>query len=114
MNDHAASLRPVLADRARRRLTISYGDLAREARIPSPHTVHKTGEALEALMEEDAAAGRPLLAAVAISKVRDGLPAPGFFQKAAELGLYFGPDRGPQAATYHELELERVWAAFTA
>lgn len=105
-------LRPVLEDRARARSTITYADLARAAGMPSPHTVHKTGEALEELMETDAAAGKPLLAAVAISKARDGRPAPGFFQKATELGLYFGPDHGAQAATYHALELEKVWQAF--
>lgn len=107
-------LRPVLEDRARVGATIIYAHLAQAAGVPPPHSVHKTGEALEVLMEIDAAAGRPLLAAVAISKARDGVPAPGFFQKASELGLYFGPDRGPQAATFHALELEKVWAAYRA
>lgn len=106
-------LRPVLEDRARAGATIIYAHLAQAADVPPPHTVHKTAEALEALMEQDAEHGRPLLAAVAISKARDGIPAPGFFQKAAELGLYFGPDRGPQAATFHALELEKVWTAFS-
>lgn len=105
-------LRPVLEDRARTRRTVTYADLARAAGVPSPHTVHKTAEALEFLMAADAEAGRPLLAAIAVSKARKGLPAPGFFQTAAELGLYFGPDHGPQAATYHALELEKVWTAF--
>lgn len=112
MTEVADLLRPVLEDRARAGETIIYAHLAQAAGVPSPHSVHKTGEALEVLMEQDAAHGRPLLAAVAISKARDGLPAPGFFQKAVELGLYFGPDRGPQAATFHALELEKVWAAF--
>jgi hypothetical protein len=34
-------------------------------------------EALERLMEEDAAADRPFIAALAISKARGGLPGPG-------------------------------------
>jgi len=106
-------LRPVLEDRARARATITYADLARAAGVPPPHTIHKTGDALEHLMERDAAGGRPLLAAVAISRARDGVPAPGFFQKATELGLYFGPDRGAQAATFHALELEKVWRAYS-
>lgn len=105
-------LRPVLEDRARAGATILYAHLAHAAGVPSPHSIHKTGEALEVLMEKDAAHGRPLLAAVAISKARDGVPAPGFFQKASELGLYFGPDRGPQAATFHALELEKVWSVY--
>ncbi|MDF1791853.1 MAG: hypothetical protein P1U88_08085 [Thalassobaculaceae bacterium] len=107
-------LRPIREDRARAGVTITYADLARAAGVPSPHRIHKTGDALEVLMEADAAAGRPLLAAVAISKARDGAPAPGFFQKAAELGLYFGPDRGAQATMFHRLELAKVWSAYAA
>ena len=42
--------------------------------------------ALEALMEKDAAAGRPLRAALVNARHSD-LPARGFFDKAAELGL---------------------------
>lgn len=108
MDDLPAVLRLILDDRAGAGTTITYADLARVAGVPPPHTVHKTAEALEALMAEDAAAGRPLAAAVVISRARDGLPAPGFFQKAAELGVYFGPDKGPQAAAFHAIELERV------
>jgi hypothetical protein len=108
MSDIVDLIRPILEDRARRDLTITYADLARVAGVPGPHTIHRTADALEAIMTEDAAAGRPLLSAVVVSKARDGLPAPGFFQKATELGLYFGPDRGPQAATFHALEVDRV------
>ena len=112
MTGIADLLRPVLEDRARTGRTITYGDLARLAGVPPPHTIHKTGEALETLMAADAATGRPFLSAVAISKARGGLPAPGFFQTAAALGRYFGADRGSQAATYHALELEKVWSAY--
>ena len=59
-------------------------------------------------------AGRPLLAAVAVSAKRGGTPAPGFFRLAAELGVYFGPERGPQAALFHAMELERVYRANAA
>lgn len=42
---------------------------------------------LEALMEEDAAQGRPFRAALLRQRLSpDHLPAPGFFQKAAALG----------------------------
>jgi len=41
-----------------------------------PHSIHLVTESLERLMEEDAAANRPFIAALAISKVRCGLPAP--------------------------------------
>ncbi|TAG30636.1 MAG: hypothetical protein EAZ40_01260 [Rhodobacterales bacterium] len=42
---------------------------------------------LEQLMEEDAREGRPFRAALLRQRLSsDNLPAPGFFQKAAELG----------------------------
>ncbi len=116
MNALAQALRPLLEAVARRQETITYAALARAAAVPPPHTIHQTVEALEVLLTEDAAAGRPLLAAVVVSRARSenghGMPAPGFFQKATVLGRYFGPDRGPQAATFHALELQQVWDAF--
>jgi hypothetical protein len=48
--------------------------------ILPPHSIHRVTEALERLMEEDAATDRPFIAALAISKARAGLPAPGFFR----------------------------------
>jgi hypothetical protein len=42
-----------------------------------PLSIHQVMEALERLMEEDAAADRPFIAALAISKARGGLPGPG-------------------------------------
>jgi hypothetical protein len=59
-------------------------------------------------MAEDAAAGRPLLAALVISRTRDGLPAPGFFARARALGRYDGSERGPDAAAFHAAELAAV------
>ncbi|VDC31608.1 hypothetical protein [Pseudogemmobacter humi] len=62
--------------------TVSYGALARDLGL---RIVELTG-ALEALMEEDAASGRPFRAALCRSRLGDGLPAPGFFLKARALG----------------------------
>lgn len=59
----------------------SYGALARDLGL-------RMGEltaALEALMEEDAALGRPFRAVV-VSARGSALPARGFFDKAADLG----------------------------
>ena len=72
---------------ARERRCISYADLARQAQIPAPHTIHKLTEYLEYLIKEDAQALRPLRASVAVSKVRQGLPANGFFMLCTEIGL---------------------------
>ena len=43
--------------------------------------------ALEDLMALDAAAGQPLRAALCKGRLSDGMPARGFFDKAAELGF---------------------------
>jgi len=71
---------------------ISYGALARVLALPSPGAVARLTGALEALMAEDAAAGRPLRAALCRAKLGNGLPAPGFFQAAARLDLFDGTD----------------------
>lgn len=63
--------------------TQSYGALARDLGL-------RMGEltaALEQLMEQDHAAGRPLRAALCEGRLLNGLPARGFFDKAAELGF---------------------------
>lgn len=74
----AARLRAVAAAGG----TVGYGALAREFGC----RVAEVTAALEALMAEDAAAGRPLLAAVCAGRLARGLPAPGFFAAAAALG----------------------------
>lgn len=106
-----ARLRPILEDAARRRATLTYLELATAAGLGPPRAIHRVTAALESLMRADHAAGRPLLAAVVVSAKRGGAPAPGFFRLAAGLGLYFGPERGPQAALFHAMELHRVIAA---
>jgi len=64
--------------------TITYGGLAREMALPVP-AIQTLTAMLEGLMDEDAAAGRPFLAAVCAGRLGDGMPAMGFFEKAAEL-----------------------------
>jgi hypothetical protein len=104
----ARAVLPILDRLAARAETITYADLAREAGVQPPHSIHKTAEALEEILRADHATGRPLRAAVAVSAKRGGIPAPGFFQLAREIGLYFGPDSGPQAEAFHALELQRL------
>lgn len=117
MTDDAAlarHLRPLLEAVARRAATTTYLELAAAAGVRPPRAIHRVTEALETLMREDHAAGRPLLAAVVVSARRGGTPAPGFFRLAAELGRYFGPEQGPQAALYHALERDRLHAVLAA
>lgn len=79
MNDLEARL----ALAASRGETITYGQLAREMAC----RIQDLTAALEALMEADAATGTPLRAALCEGRLSQGLPAAGFFLKAAELGF---------------------------
>ena len=71
-------------------------------------SIHQVTEALECLMEEDAAAKR-LIAKLAINKARDGLPAPGFFDCAQRHGRFSGDPDGDEARTLHTAELHVVF-----
>jgi hypothetical protein len=63
--------------------TTTYGDLARELGLRMAELTAQ----LEALMEEDAAQGKPFRAALLCQRLSpEGHPAPGFFAKAADLG----------------------------
>ena len=72
--------------------TITYGALARALALPGPGAIARLTTALEALMQADAAAGRPLRAAVCAGRLAGGLPAPGFFDLALTLGVWDGRD----------------------
>jgi hypothetical protein len=85
-------------------------NFAKALQILPPHSIHRVTEALERLMEEDAAADRPLIAALAISKVRGGLPAHGFFDCARRLGRFAGDPDGLDAWSFHAAELNAVLA----
>lgn len=101
-------LRAALVERARRGESVTYRELAAELGIRPPLSIHRLGIALDALMAEDAAAGRPLLAALCISRLGHGLPTRGFFIDAAALGLFSGDPDGPEARTFHARELIRL------
>lgn len=63
--------------------TISYGSLARDLGL----RMAALTSALETLMQADLAARRPLRAALCRARLGSGLPARGFFDHAAALGL---------------------------
>ncbi|MEZ5797435.1 MAG: hypothetical protein R3D63_08225 [Paracoccaceae bacterium] len=70
--------------------TLTYGALARELGLRMADLT----AALEATMEADTAAGAPLRAALCEARLTPGLPAPGFFAKAAALGHAIGDPAG--------------------
>lgn len=82
MSDLAAALAGKLARLAAAGETIGYGALAAELEV----RVADLTTALEATMEEDAARGEPLRAALCFGRLTGGLPARGFYDKAAALG----------------------------
>lgn len=109
MTEFLPRLREALAKLAVERRTVTYKELAALVPVPPPHTIHKLTLALEELLREDAAAGRPLLAALAVSRGPAGLPGRGFFLLATELGLYTGREDGADARAFHAAELARIF-----
>ena len=105
-----ARARAFLENVAKRQIPIAYQEMAKALQILPPHSIHQVTEALERLMEEDAAADRPFIAALAISKARGGLPAPGFFECARRLGRFAGDPDGQDAWSFHAAELNAVLA----
>lgn len=69
---------------------VTYQFVAKALDISPPNTIHQLTIALETLIEQDAASGRPLITALVISKARGGLPAPGFFDCAHRVGQFDG------------------------
>jgi len=80
---------------------VTYAELADAAGITGRHRINRLTSWLEDELEREVAAGATLLTARVISRARGGLPAPGFFLKCAELGLYSGPPDGAEAFAFH-------------
>ena len=87
---------------------ITYHALATAARMTGPNKINRLTSWLEQMMAEDHQNDRPFRAAVVISKARNGLPAPGFFEKADQLGLKF--ETGDRARQY-QAYLQTVYAS---
>jgi hypothetical protein len=81
---------------------ITYGALARALGHWAPGSVGRITRALEVTMHEDAGAGRPFIAARAVSRGPEGISAKGFFDLARSLGR--GPAAGETDADYHARE----------
>jgi hypothetical protein len=85
--------------------TMTYHEAAMSIGLAPPHVIHSVTRILEALMEEDAEAGQPFISALVVGRARDGLPAPGFFLKARELGRFDGEAWSAEAMAWHAAEL---------
>ena len=85
-NRLAPRVRAYLCDLLAGDRPITYQALAKDLQLSPPNTIQQLTEALECLIEEDAAAGHPLIAALVVSRARGGLPAPGFFERAYRAG----------------------------
>lgn len=95
----------VLDEARRLRRTMTYLQLADALIIEAPQRIHKTTRLLEILLKRDAEAGRPLRAALAVSRTGGGRPAAGFFERARRLGLFDGQD--PKA--FHDCLLAELF-----
>jgi hypothetical protein len=78
-------------------------------KVMSPNTTHQVTVALEVLMAEDAAASRPLIAALAVSGTLDDLPRRGFFDCASRLRRFVGDPDGPEARIFHAREADAAF-----
>ena len=96
-------IRKHLCEIPRSPLPVTYQVLAKALELSPPNTIHQLTVGLEHLIEEDACAARPLIAALVISKARGGLPAPGYFESARRVGRFHGEPSGPEAPPFIKL-----------
>jgi hypothetical protein len=90
--------RHCIENKAAAGLTITYGELARLLGLLPPKAIHQITVGRERLMEEDAEAGRPFIAALVLSKV-------GFFDCTRRLGRFTDDPNGVEARSFHATEL---------
>lgn len=107
-------LRQALIDQAKTGAPTTYAELAKRLGLEPPNTIRRIAEALEVAMEEDVAAGRPILSVLCISKTGTGLPQPAFFRAAQTLGVFSGDSTGSEARAFHTRELARVLSHYGA
>ena len=72
--------------------------------IEPPQRIHQLARLVEILLKEDVDAGRTPVAALVVSRARNGLPAPGFFERARRLGIFDGEN----PRRFHENLLESL------
>jgi len=87
---------------------ITYGALARALGYWAPGSVARMTRALEETMREDAAAGRPFIAARAVSRGAEKMSARGFFDLACALGS--GPLPDETESDFHARQIAGLGA----
>ncbi|MBR9926148.1 MAG: hypothetical protein GYB28_14275 [Gammaproteobacteria bacterium] len=100
----APSLRELLATTPSSALPMTYQQAANALGLSPPKTIQRIAQALEQLMREDAAAAKPFIATLVISRSGKGLPAAGFFELAVELGRFPSAPSQQEAFYYAERE----------
>ncbi len=65
-------------------------------------------------MEEDVAAGRPMLTALCVSRTGANMPAQGFFLKARLLGVFSVVPAAADDEMFHRQELARALSFYDA
>lgn len=93
----AADLRALLSFRTLADPFTTYQAVATALGLTPPGTIQRVAAALEETMREDVAAGRPMIAALVISRAGD-MPRRGFFDLAVALGRFPEDPRQHRAA----------------
>lgn len=104
------SMRAHLCEIAGHAVPVTYLALAKALDLSPPNIIRQVTAALECLIEEDATAGLPLIAALVIAKGRGGLPAPGFFECAKRVGRFEGQVSGREAEAFYTEEFQKAVA----
>jgi hypothetical protein len=104
------NMRAFSQEAAIRRRVVSYRDIASVLEVRPPNAIHQVTDTLERLMEQDATARRPFIAALAVSGTLSDLPRRGFFDCAGRLGRFAGDPDGDDVRIYHASELNAAFA----
>lgn len=102
----AAEVRALLSRRCLADPFTTYQAVAAALALTPPGTIQRVAAALEQIMREDVAAGRPMIAALVISRAGD-MPRQGFFDLAVALGRF------PNEASRHRAAWQAECVAVT-
>lgn len=104
-------VRLALKQRAGNGVPVGIAALAKEI-DPHGRKASAIRQALDDITRADAAAGRPLLAALVLDDPRTELPPESFFGVARDNGLFSGQPRGLEAYAFHAQQFRRAVSAY--